>query len=57
MTKEGEARKAFLMSKEFNQKPRYCKASGTLYCRSQNSLDCAIISCVEGAIRINQEGD
>lgn len=52
MTKEGEARRAFLMSKEFNKKPRYCKLSVTLYCRSQGCLDCAVISCEEGAVII-----
>ena len=57
MSPQGKARREYLMSTMFNQKPRYCKASVTLYCKSQNSLDCAVISCVEGAIQINLEGD
>ena len=57
MSPQGEARREYLMSTMFSCKPRFCKASGTLYCRSQNSLDCAVISCVEGAIQINLEGD
>ena len=50
MSPKGEARREYLMSTMFNQKPRYCKASGTLYCRSQGCLDCAVVSCEEGAI-------
>lgn len=57
MSPQGKARREYLMSNMFNGKPRFCKASGTLYCRSQNSLDCAVISCTEGAIKINIEGD
>ena len=57
MSPKGEARRDYLMSTMFNLKPRYCKKSDTLYCRSQNSLDCAVISCPEGAIQINLEGD
>lgn len=45
------------MSSMFNQRPRYCKKSGTLYCRSQNSLDCAVISCEEGCVLNNKEVD
>lgn len=57
MSPQGKARRDYLMSSMFNQRPRYCKKLGTLYCRSQNSLDCAVISCIEGAIQINLEGD
>lgn len=57
MSPQGKARREYLMSTMFNQKPRYCKASVTLYCRAQNSLDCAVIDCEEGAIKIELEGD
>lgn len=57
MSPQGKARRDYLMSTMFNQKPRYCKASVTLYCKSQNSLDCAVISCEEGCVLNNKEVD